>query len=978
MGMLGAALRRGRWPLSVLALLALYALAGFQLAPWLIRRELPQLVREAVGRDAVIGEVRFNPFTLRLQAADFELRSADNSKLAGFGALVVDLDASSLWRRALVLAELRLERPYVDVVRDRAGAINLQQLVPPADPSATAPPAESALPRIVIERFRLTEGVIDVKDEVPASGFSTRVGPVDVALENISTLPDVTGRQQFAMTFESGTTLELAGDVVLEPLGASGELRLAGPALGLAHRYIRDQLRFEAPAGRVAAAMRFALRSAADAALTVELSDIDVRVKDLQLSAPQAPQFLGWSELHLAGGALRWPAREFSAAEIVLRGPVVNAVRDASGRIDLIELLAPPASAPASEAVPAEPPADAAPWKVTIGKLAIEDLRARFLDQVPAAPARFVVADLDVALRQLSLEPGARLPLEARLALEPGGVVQITGSLGLLPQPQLEAELSVSDLPLALAQSYVSDVARIAVRAGTLGIDARIAAGPGESLAFEGDVRVRDLDTYDQGKAERLLAWRELAIDDVELRLDKQDLRVARVRLERPFARVFIAADQSTNIGDVLVAAESTAPAPAAPTASPSVEAAPFRARVGRILVRRGEVDFTDLSLPLPFAARIEDMQGEFTTVDTRSRAPSRIALEGRVGEYGLSQVKGEVRVSAPTELADIGVVFRNIEMAPLSPYTVKFAGRKIDGGKINLDLRYRLDARQMRGENKIVIDELVLGDKVPHPDAVDLPLGLAVALLRDANGRIDIDMPVSGSLDDPEFGIGRVVWKAFVTLVTKVATAPFRLLGSLVGIESDDLGRIEFAPGRAELLPPEREKLVRVGEALAKRPQLAVAVPQVFDPEVDGAVLRMERAQAAIDAALAAGGAPESGRGLEKRTRRVIETLYQQQFPERDPGALEAAFTRPPPEDPAGRARLDELAYLDQMRADLAAAQPIGPAELTALGAARAAAVVEALGGAERVRAGESRQVRARDGAWIGADLDLQARGAE
>ena len=393
------------------------------------------------------------------------------------------------------------------------------------------------------------------------------------------------------------------------------------------------------------------------------------------------------------------------------------------------------------------------------------------------------------------------------------------------------------------------------------------------------------------------------------------------------------------------------------------------------MLVSNGETDFTDLSLPLPFAARVQDLKGELTTIDTGSSAPSRISLEGRVDEYGLARVNGQVRISAPTDLADIGVIFRNIEMAPLSPYTVEFAGRKIARGKIDLDLRYKLDNRRMVGSNKIVIDELELGEKVPNPDAVDLPLGLAVALLKDANGRIDLDMPVSGSLDDPQFGIGSVLWKAFVNLITKIVTSPFHLLGSLLGIESEDLGRIEFSPGRSDVLPPEKEKLARIVEALGKRPNLGVEIPAVVDPKTDADALRTAKMAALVEAELAASGKPDSGRGLEKRTRKAVEEVYKRQFPEQKLAALQEKFTAPPPEDATGKPRLDELAYLDELRRQIAAAEPIDDAELAGLGTARAAAVTAELTAsgeiaASRVRVGERKEARARDGAWIPVEL--------
>lgn len=987
-------LRRWRWPFGTVLALALYALAGFVLAPWVVQRELPQVLRETLGREATIAGVEVNPFLLTLRIDGFRLADTDGSTLAGFDTLFVDLEAlASLVARAPTLAALRIDAPYLDVVRGRDGAINLLELVPAEPAAADAAPA--GLPRLVVQELRLNRGRLDVTDAMPATPFRTQVGPFSVALDELSTLPDAAGRHQLVIGLESGTRMTVAGDLVVNPLHASGNVTMAGPFLGLLHRYIRDQFAFDVAGGSTDLGLRFDLRGMADGSVAANVTDLAVTVHDMRLDAAASPGFLGWSQLRVTGGTLRWPAQEVDVQAVALTGLKVRARLDADGRIDLAQFFAPPtadgpaavrppATAPEPVAAPAAVTAPAtgngaAPWRIRVAEAALTDAAIEFTDAARAQPVTHTIADLDVTLREVTTEPGARMPLEAGVRLGAGGDVHVAGSLAVLPDVVLDAEVTAADIALAQAQPYVSDIARVQIRGGTLALDGHLSSDAREQLAFDGDLRIRNLDTYDLGKDEQLLAWRELGLDDLQLRLDGNQARITRIRLERPFSRIFIARDQTTNIGDLLVeetaAGTGVATAPAPAPASPATPA--FRARVGAVRIRDGEVDFTDLSLPLPFAARVQQLQGEFTTIDTRSVAPSRIRLEGRVAEYGHARVDGEVRVSSPTDLADVAVIFRNIEMAPLSPYLVKFAGRKIASGRIDLDLRYQLHDRQMVGTNKIVIDELELGEKVPHPDAADLPLGLAVALLKDANGRIDIDMPVSGSLDDPEFGIGSVLWKAFVNLVTKVAAAPFRLLGGLLGIESEDLGRIDFLPGRADLLPPEQEKLLRVAEALARRPALTVAVPAVVDPAADTAVLRTAKLDALVEQELAASGAPGSGRGLERRTRQVIEALYERRFPERSLDELQAGFQAPPPDDPQGRARLDELAYLGRLRADLAAVQPVTAEELEALGAARATAIVAALTGSgtvdgARVQAGERREGAARGGEWIGVELGV------
>jgi hypothetical protein len=223
------------------------------------------------------------------------------------------------------------------------------------------------------------------------------------------------------------------------------------------------------------------------------------------------------------------------------------------------------------------------------------------------------------------------------------------------------------------------------------------------------------------------------------------------------------------------------------------------------------------------------------------------------------------------------------------------------------------------------------------------------------------------------------VLWKAFVNLITKIVTSPFRLLGSLIGVESEEFGKIEFSPGRADLLPPEKEKLARIAEAMGKRPEIGVEIPAALDPEVDAAVLRTFKMEALVEQELAASGKPESGRGLEKRTRKVVEGIFERQFPAQPLDAIQGKFQTAPPDEPQGKPRLDELAYLDELRGQIAASQAVSDEELGALAAGRAAAISAELTASgrvppERVRIGERKDVKARDGQWVPAELGVGA----
>jgi len=312
-------------------------------------------------------------------------------------------------------------------------------------------------------------------------------------------------------------------------------------------------------------------------------------------------------------------------------------------------------------------------------------------------------------------------------------------------------------------------------------------------------------------------------------------------------------------------------------------------------------------------------------------------------------EIGGQIRPTDPSASTDISVQFRNVDMPRLTPYTTKFAGRKIDAGRLALDLRYRLDSGRLAGGNSVRIKKLKLGEKVDYPGAVDLPLELAVALLTGPDGSIKLDMPVTGNVDDPQFDIGGVVMKAFANLIGKLAASPFNLLGRLVGMDSEDLDRVEFRPGSVELAPPEQEKLTKLAEALRMRPNLVLELRGVSDSKADSAALRAARLAAEVEAEL--DGFPADDRALlTERRRRVLETLAVERLSV-DLGALRDEHRRP--EDPAradGKQVLDQPAYLAALEKLLEAAEVVGQEDLDALAGERALAVQNALSGDAQV----------------------------
>jgi hypothetical protein len=410
--------------------------------------------------------------------------------------------------------------------------------------------------------------------------------------------------------------------------------------------------------------------------------------------------------------------------------------------------------------------------------------------------------------------------------------------------------------------------------------------------------------------------------------------------------------------------------------------ALPVTLTIGRIQVANGASHFTDLNLPIPFAADIRELAGTAEGFSAPSSQPIEFILEGNVDEYGLVQLDSSFNPFAITEQSRIELQFRNLDLPPLTPYVIKFAGREIASGNMDVDLSYLMEAGQLTANNQVVLRDLSLGARVEHPDAMDLPLDLAMALLKDSRGVIDLEVPVSGDVNSPEFNLGPAIRRALTNVLTNLVTAPFRLLGSLVGGQEDDISNIKFQAGRAALAPPERQVLDQLRQALAQRPELVLELP-LLAGEADRQALQeslmIEKVNARIEEL------PDQESSLTDRRLAALEALYLEAGLTPSPAELQAAnyiettVTNPLTGEPLSSRQPDVQAYVEDLRNRLTAAESVSDQQLEALAEARVTAIRDfLLAGGEldpaQLGTGESQAGEPDEDGWLVLEFGLQA----
>lgn len=570
----------------------------------------------------------------------------------------------------------------------------------------------------------------------------------------------------------------------------------------------------------------------------------------------------------LVDAGLKLAERRLDVEAVELAGARTEVRLDKNKALNWNAILKPAPGAAAAPAKPAAKAADDKPFGVKLARLAVDGVDVAVVDESPAKPMRLDVAKGFVTLRDLSLDLDKAVPVEAGFALKQGGRFDAKGSV-VPGQPSGRLDLRLAGLSLKPFAPYVNQFARLDLQSGAAATRGKLVFGPGKSgtrVGYSGGFAVDDLAITEEDTGDAFLGWKKLSSDSLDFALAPDRLRMNELVAQNPFGKVIIFEDKSINLKRILrstpqadAEAASAKPAEAKPATAPEEPA--FPVAVERIRIVGANAEFADLSLTPQFGTRMHDLSGVITGLSTDSRTTAQVELDGKVDDYGSARVRGSIQPFQATEFTDLTLAFRNLEMANLTPYSGKFAGRRIDSGRLSVDLEYKIKQRQLAGENKFIVNKLRLGERVESPDAMNLPLDLAIALLEDSDGVIDLDLPVSGSLDDPQFSYGKIIWKAIVNVLTKLVTAPFRALGKLLGADSEKFEAVGFDPGSSALLPPEREKLKTLSEALAKRPALTLTLVPGYDPEADRHALQVEamrrEAVAVAGVKLAPGEAP-------------------------------------------------------------------------------------------------------------------------
>ncbi|WP_322039563.1 DUF748 domain-containing protein [Burkholderia diffusa] len=743
-----------------------------------------------------------------------------------------------------------------------------------------APPLD-----LTIRHFAIDGGTINVDDRVPATPTALSLTKLAATLDGFTLQGKTPAKYTLSTSLSRGGDVKAEGAFSLAAKQADTKLTVDALALPALQPYLGEATRARVLDGTLGASVN-AKADWGKTPLDAQVADSTVSLKSLKLATPdaKAPAIV-LPDASAKIAKVDVAARTAEIASVDATGLALDVKRLKDGKIDLAALAEPAQAAVPKRTVARKAEAAAPSWHYRIDALNVKESSANFTDLSTPRPVKLAIKPLDLSVQKISDDMTKPLPVQLKATLNRKGSVNVSGDVTAQPL-KLGLKINGNRLDAAAFEPYFGSALNATIASALLNAQGNLTFAQVKDTpraTYRGDVALVDVRMLDKATSDPFAGWRSLALSNLKVNYDEKgtDVDAARVTFSNFYGRVLLDAQGRLNLKDVVAketgpaqsltrdaskgepvplspgvtppaaaqaasaAAVQQASAPAAASATVVVKAAPppqnpVRMHFGQLLLQNGRVTYTDNFIKPNYTANLVAIKGTVGAFGTDSTTSAPVDVAANLAGNGPISIKGSVNPLIDKPALDLTATAHDIELTNLTPYSAKYAGYPITKGKLNVDLHYQLANDQLQANNHIFIDQLTFGDHVENDTATKLPVKLAISLLKNTRGEIDVNLPVSGSLSNPEFSVGGLIWRAVLNLIAKAVTSPFTLLANAFGGSGgEDLGYVEFAPGTYALTDAQQKKLDTVVKMLTEKPSIRLDLIGRVDPAKDTPGLR-------------------------------------------------------------------------------------------------------------------------------------------
>ncbi|MDD5215712.1 MAG: DUF748 domain-containing protein [Methylococcales bacterium] len=929
-----------------------YLVTGFYIFPAWLQHNLPAIIKTETNLDANLGSAKFNPLTFQLELKQFEI-----TQLLRFDTLNLDINLhQSLASQSLIIEKLALEKPFFKLEKRQNGSLNISALLDKFDSQLTE--SSTTFPITIksstlsqgqflfqdgkfeqhVTPLNLTLSNFSTTNSTPAkfdlhanseSGgelnsngdfqfvASTVTGNISLKNFNLSPFASLIPDNENKFTGEAELTANYHiafgektphfvfenGAMSLTNLSYQAQLKL--PKLTL------EKVSFDSEK-QVILSQKITLNDLytrkGDAQLdlpsltfnelsfnlqNLSLLAADILAKDAQLfDATQNTLLFKLPEVNLKELAFNLQNKTLAIGTIAAKNADFKAWLNPNGELNYQTLL-PEDEAQVASAKAAGDSTSEAFWGVKIGSVELTDFGAAFEDKTLAKPLTINISPLSLKLTELSNAAGAKLPFELSTKINDSGSLHLKGSAGLSPLTA-QTQIDVNALGLEKFQSYVDKFAHLDLIKGVFSLDGKLDVSRGEQgeidIKFKGNSGIARLITRDQTLNKDLLKWDNLTLKNIDADVLAQRYSATALNIEKPYARVVIDKNKTLNFADIFITEPESKNKKSTKTEQNSVS--DIRFKLDKVKISNGASTFADLSMILPFIAEIHSLEGGASGISSEHESTINVTLKGNAYDLAPVDIKGKIQPFVGDYKAALN--FKGMPLPLMSAYMAEFAGYKLENGKLSIGMNYEVEKGELNATNNLRIEQFELGEKVDNPNAIDAPIDLAMTLLKDMDGIINLEVPITGSLNDPHFDFGGIISDAFLNIISKAITSPFQAIASFLGSD-DGLVAVQFSKGSSELSEWQHPKLDNLAKVLHDR--------EIFKVEIRGTAFESDDWTELSEIALTERLKTRKSEELEHKNKQKIlpeyveldeadaQRLLAQEFAEKYPKLVKKSF---------------------------------------------------------------------------------------
>lgn len=820
-----------QWLLSglVFVYLVYIALSYFYL-PGKLKRITETDVSGLIGREISADTINFNPFILSLTVNGFAISDESEKSLVAWEQVFINFSFwKSLFSWGVVLDELKLDKPEINIIKDRTG-FNFEDIIDNLSSkkkggSGEEKPAEKTSISIEIFNTSINKGSFEYSDISGKAPVRSNLDEISIVINELYFATGEKHLNPFDITasIPGGGQLHLEGNYRIQPLHLESNISADRINLSEFSGFLENIIPVKMSEGRLSFSTKILAEQ--DDRFHIKAEQGVIIINNLSLDDYIAdPEMLTMNDMRINDLTLDISGKRVNIGDVVFDGITANQWIDEEGNMRYEKIL------PEQNQVKNEEPLKTSvdennadiPWNIYVEQISLIKSRVNFSDKKNKISREHSLSGIDLNIKKFTLTPEKEMSVQMAALLDEKGKITVEGSMILKPFT-IDLHYGLEDIVLETFSEYLEETSYLKLETGLLSIDGDITGKAPLSLTASAKAGLYDFKIKDTRSGNPLFSFEGLELDDIKANIDKKNISTASVNLLKPELHFEISEQKEINLSG-LFKPQKPESKKASPEQKPDGSPG-WMFHIGKVNLQEGAAYYSDRSIKPAYKTGLYNMTLAVDEISSDTESTSPFSFSADIDKYAPFTIKGELDPIDMQPGFEFTSTLKGLEMPHLSPYSAIFIGNNLKSGKLDLNLDYSLHDRKLKGKNNIVAKNLYLGDKVPGEPVIKAPVGLGLALMRDISGVIDLNLGISGDLDDPGFSISGIIIKVITNIFVKAAASPFKLLGALIPGGNEQLGEIVFDPGISGLNSENKDRLKILEAALEKRPQIALNI---------------------------------------------------------------------------------------------------------------------------------------------------------